>query len=1080
MVSAIMTAVAVGGAYGLTAGLVAGAISAYSSIKQQSAMRDAKRAQERARAEAEANAESAKGTQLVVTGEPAALKVCYGRGLVGGVRVFHSTQSSFVPSTPPAGFMRFDAGTALQGAISGSKHEFLITQQAIAAGGISACFGVDVDERLISGENVNTYNEVVWDGSGTRVSPFEYGAAASVCLEGGAADPLCYLNDSSRNNSRFTGVAYATGVYRYNRDDPQYSGVPSMRFYTEGRKVRELLGTLGARFVSSYAVYSNNPALVLLDYLMSPTFGLGLSSSKLDLDTFYAAYRICDAVMMPSVPLEGKLWRLKGGTRSIRRFECNLAIDTNVPIRDNIENILATMDYAQLLWSGGKYKLVLSYPLLYSATVAYAMGDVVQYTVNGAVSLYVCTMPCCGVLPTNTSNWKSAVAATITDDDLLRKGEITVAWPTAQTRLNFATVRYLNEAKDFSEDTAVWPPKDGALYSTFLQNDSGLPLETEVFATGVTSYYHALAKAEGMVRKSRNSVTYSFSVGRALIALEPGDHVVLDSDVVGVPGELLTILEVEPDGDGAIKVSAEKFDAATLAWNVADTEYVPPRNIYATELPNLSQGNITFAANGGAGVLTWQPLADSRVSAYLVMTASSDQGSATEWVERGLTSIPKFFLPDVYSSAFVATVVPTSIRGQKANKAGWPILAIPYAGLGAPSGFAYEVNSSGILLKWSPVSSQRLSHYEVRRGADWDTGTTIATQKSTILQLAPQTVTSTAYHIRAVDINGAFSAVSSLSFVITAPAAVRVTANVIDNNVMLYWSASASQQQVSHYEIRKGATYANSEFIGKITSLFTVLFEVLGGQQRYWVTPVDVGGNAGEPASVVAAVNQPPNYALRNEFTSALAAEAFKTFTSANATVVDAYVVSGYASADYTQNNLQIATGGFVSEVFDIGQGSPLSIAVSRASVTLDYTSLSGTPVVSVKIDGSADGVTFSSNIASIEANLYSFRYVRVRIDVSGGSIVLKNYKLRLSTRTVRDTGSCNCLASDAAGTAVLFTQQFADVIAINVTPISATPVIAVVDFVDALNPTGFKVLLFNQSGERVSGSITFVVDGVA
>jgi hypothetical protein len=55
----------------------------------------------------------------------------------------------------------------------------------------------------------------------------------------------------------------------------------------------------------------------------------------------------------------------------------------------------------------------------------------------------------------------------------------------------------------------------------------------------------------------------------------------------------------------------------------------------------------------------------------------------------------------------------------------------------------------------------------------------------------------------------------------------------------------------------------------------------------------------------------------------------------------------------------------------------------------------------------------------------------------------------------------------------------FIDVDSISVTAAGTSPVIAIYDFVDAPNPTTFKVLLYNTSGSRVSGTFSWTARGV-
>lgn len=66
-----------------------------------------------------------------------------------------------------------------------------------------------------------------------------------------------------------------------------------------------------------------------------------------------------------------------------------------------------------------------------------------------------------------------------------------------------------------------------------------------------------------------------------------------------------------------------------------------------------------------------------------------------------------------------------------------------------------------------------------------------------------------------------------------------------------------------------------------------------------------------------------------------------------------------------------------------------------------------------------------------------------------------------------------------AGGTPVAFGIAFVDVDAISVTPSGTVARLAIYDFVDTPNPTRFKVLLFDTSGNRVSGPFSWSARGV-
>ena len=85
---------------------------------------------------------------------------------------------------------------------------------------------------------------------------------------------------------------------------------------------------------------------------------------------------------------------------------------------------------------------------------------------------------------------------------------------------------------------------------------------------------------------------------------------------------------------------------------------------------------------------------------------------------------------------------------------------------------------------------------------------------------------------------------------------------------------------------------------------------------------------------------------------------------------------------------------------------------------------------------------------------------------------------LRLETKQIGDSGQGTASASDTGGTTVTFNISFVDVESITVTPSGTTARIGIYDFTDVPNPTAFKVLLYDTSGNRVSGGFSWQARG--
>jgi hypothetical protein len=350
-------------------------------------------------------ADARKGFEFVVEGEQISLPVIYGRAKVGGARVWHATLSTYTaapsvnadvywdPVPPTAG--GFLTAVGYVGAISyvtidrfgnttpvvrnittpvlgnlnatqvGNKNQYLYFQQALCHGPINAVYDFIIDDsRFMDDYSLSTG----WAAFRTELI---YG--------GSAANNTISVNFGERSRAKFYGIAYASTIVRLNRDDPQFNGtVPQVQYFIEGRKVRRINYSAGNYSLSATRVYDNNPAYCLLDYLIlnddlvaegktlfSP--GKRLSINDIDLPSFYAAAQICNRVVKTDVDVTGKLWRPTDGSRDIRKrdiplFECNIVLDPEKTIRENIEAILSTMGDARLVWSEGKYKLNLKYP----------------------------------------------------------------------------------------------------------------------------------------------------------------------------------------------------------------------------------------------------------------------------------------------------------------------------------------------------------------------------------------------------------------------------------------------------------------------------------------------------------------------------------------------------------------------------------------------------------------------------------------------------------------------------------------------------------------------------------------------
>lgn len=398
-------------------------------------------------------------------------------------------------------------------------------------------------------------------------------------------------------------------------------------------------------------------------------------------------------------------------------------------------------------------------------------------------------------------------------------------------------------------------------------------------------------------------------------------------------------------------------------------------------------------------------------------------------------------------------------------------------------------------LSWTAVAGTLdIISYQVRQGDTFSTATVLATVDSTTYSAKVTWVGSQRFWVVAYDIIGNIGTEAFQSVVITAPSAPAISQQVIDNNVLLRWNDVTQTLPIVYYELRKGATWAGATTIGTKQGLFTIVFETVSGTYAYWLAGIDSAGNEGTPANVSAVVNQPPDYILRSNIDS--------TFTGTRTNVVSNGVgilatidptetwqshfttrswstPQDQINAGYSIYALPSTTSGSYVEEFDYGT----VLAGTKITTTLTSNVVIGsqtvTPTLSVKQTAGAAWTDYA-NQDSIYAT--SFRYVKVAYAFSSTGnddlLQINGLNVRLDVKIKNDMGTGTANSADSGGTTVNFNTSFIDVESITVTPSGTTARIAIYDFVDAPNPTSFKVLLFDTAGTRVSGPFSWQARG--
>jgi hypothetical protein len=210
-------------------------------------------------------------------------------------------------------------------------------------------------------------------------------------------------------------------------------------------------------------------------------------------------------------------------------------------------------------------------------------------------------------------------------------------------------------------------------------------------------------------------------------------------------------------------------------------------------------------------------------------------------------------------------------------------------------------------LSWNAIQgSLATSIYEVRYGttsSTWATATSLGTVKGTTFTTKAAWAGTRRFFVAAVDIIGTVGISNYFDAIVIAPTQPTITAQVVDNNVLLYWNDCTQTLPIESYELRKGATWATAQVIGTKQGKFTTVFETVSGTFSYWLAGIDFAGNYGAPGKITTSVSQPPDYVLKFDQNSTFSG------TKTNAVVENSTLVACVNTTETWQSHLPAVAG---------------------------------------------------------------------------------------------------------------------------------------------------------------------------
>ncbi len=555
--------------------------------------------------------------------------------------------------------------------------------------------------------------------------------------------------------------------------------------------------------------FSNNPALVVYDYLTNTDYGIGEPADRINVDSFNAAANICEEMI--TVVGDSKTFTADTSTDKITLANkcrnlytgCGIEVSTDGTIPGGVSPATTyyyirhsdTIGQLATNYANAMAEIAIELTDTGTGTHTFTILSEPRYTCNGVIdtdatpkeNMQKLLTALHGLLAYQGGEWNLYAGAyrtptlTLTDADL-DEGPITVTSKVSRREL-FNGVKGIFINPDDAFQPTDYPPVTNATYLTEDQNER-LWKDTELPFTTSPSMAQRIAKID--LEKARQQITVRLSCNLTAMRLQAGDTVALTLSRMGWTDKVFDVVDWNfstKGGNDAPRFGIDLFLRETSStvydWNSGEETTLDPAP--NTNLPDpfivTAPTNLTLTSGTDALFLKNDGTVISRIKAS--WTDSTDgfardyelqfkQSSDSDWQ-------PSSIIPQGLQQAFIWEVQDGQsydVRIRSRNTLGVVSAWVsPAAGAhtvvgktevpGNVSGFSAQQNGNVITFNWDQVPDFDLSGYEIRymkAPLIWDSAIVLTSvtkgTRITSAALPPGTWT---LGIKAVDSSGNYS-----------------------------------------------------------------------------------------------------------------------------------------------------------------------------------------------------------------------------------------------------------------------------------------------------------------------------------
>lgn len=650
--------------------------------------------------------EGAKGILVNQDSNNASIPIVYGERKIGISRVFVESSGSDNANLYIAGILCEGGGAGIE-----SVEQIYIDDKLVTWSGTLSNGTV----RTVNSSDTNFYK----DGTSLISVQAFYG------LDNQSVSSILDESTNWTSDHKLSGVAYVAFKFTWNQD--AFSGLPDIKVIVKGKKIYDprLDSTKGGsgshrQDDPTTWAYSDNSALVLLDYLRNTRYGKGLPNDAFETnyDSFKTSANDCDTLVTP----------YSGGT-DIKIFRTNAVLDTSQKVIDNVKDLLAPMR-ALFTYTQGKYRLI----------------------VEGIGS---------SVLSLNSNNII---------------GGIKIYGEKKNTKYNRVIGSFVNPSKDWQEDTISFPPADDSAlpvedqYATLLAEDNNTLLDGNFEFRNITNPYQAEELCEIILRRSRNALGVEVNCTSEALNLSIGDIVDLTYSTGGFSAKPFRVMNIAINADSTVELELTEHQNSFYTWTsktvapvIADTTLPNPNTVQppasvtlSDQLIEYSDGVVITALDVSIGASP-DSFVDYYQVEYKLSTESTYQVSGqVKGLNHRILNVVDGLTYNVRVKAFNTLGVQSTYTSATRTIIG---------GIAPPSDvedFACNIIGGDAHLSWTQIPDLDLAYYQIRfstltTGATW--GNSVSLVEKVARPATSITVPARvgSYLIKAIDKNGNLS-----------------------------------------------------------------------------------------------------------------------------------------------------------------------------------------------------------------------------------------------------------------------------------------------------------------------------------